>query len=138
MRKSVRRATPDGDGEKKRQKSLPAHFPDALFRLRTRFLSILASRPGPENRQKTVPKRIPFGFFCGRKSFLLRFLRSGAFRKGPGPIPEAPEALPDQIFKNFTMLFCWFLRFFFAGCVPILSGFVGLRRDVAGIRAQPQ
>ena len=27
------------------------------------------------------------------------------------------------------------LRYFFAGCVPILSGFVGFRRDVAGIRA---
>ena len=37
-----------------------------------------------------------------------------------------------------TILFCWFLRFFFAGCVPILSGFVGFRRDVAGIRAQPE
>ena len=40
VRKSVRRATPDGDGEKKRQKSLPAPSPDALFRLRARFLSI--------------------------------------------------------------------------------------------------
>ena len=40
--------------------------------------------------------------------------------------------------KNFTILFCWFLRFFFAGCVPILSGFVGFRRDVAGIRIQTQ
>ena len=69
----------------------------------------------------------------------LYFLRSSAFRKGPRPIPEAPEALPDQIFfKNFTILFCWFLRFFFAGCVPILSGFVGFRRDVAGIRIQTQ
>ena len=68
----------------------------------------------------------------------LYFLRSSAFRKGPGAIPEAPEALPDQIFfKNFTILFCWFLRFFFAGCVPIFSGFVGFRRDVAGICTQP-
>ena len=30
------------------------------------------------------------------------------------------------------------LRYFFAGCVRILSGFVGFRRDVAGIHAQPQ
>ena len=37
-----------------------------------------------------------------------------------------------------TILFCWFLRFFFAGCVPILSGFVGFRRDFAGIRIQTQ
>ena len=56
VRKSVRRATPNGDGEKKRQKPPPAPSPDALFRPRARFLSILGSRPGPENRQKTVPK----------------------------------------------------------------------------------
>ena len=69
----------------------------------------------------------------------LYFLRSSAFRKGPGPIPEAPEALPDQIFlKYFTILFCKFLRFFFAGCVLILSEFVGFRRDLAGIRIQTQ
>ena len=53
--------------------------------------------------------------------------------------PNCINNLPDQIFfKNFTILFCWFLRFFFAGCVPILSGFVGFRRDVAGIRIQTQ
>ena len=56
VRKSVRRATPNGDREKKRQKPLPAPSPDALFRLRARFLSMLGSRPGPENRPKTVPK----------------------------------------------------------------------------------
>ena len=41
-------------------------------------------------------------------SIFLRFLRSGAFRKGPGPIPEAPEALPDQRFSRI-------LRYFSAG-----------------------
>ena len=30
------------------------------------------------------------------------------------------------------------LRYFFAGCVRILSGFVGFRLDVARARAQPQ
>ena len=59
LQKSVRRATPNGNRKKKRQKPLPAPSPDALFRLRTRFLSILGSRPGPENRQKTLPKRVP-------------------------------------------------------------------------------
>ena len=63
VRKSVRRATPDGDGEKKRQKSLPAPSPDALFRLRARFLSILGSRPGPENRQKRPRSQYLVNFF---------------------------------------------------------------------------
>ena len=56
LQKSVRRATPNGDGKKKRQKPLPAPSPDVLFRLRARFLSILGSRPGPQNRQKPAPK----------------------------------------------------------------------------------
>ena len=81
---------------------------------------------GTQNRAKTGPEGFPNLIVDVIFSIFLRFLRSGAFRKGPGPIPEAPEALPDQIFfKNFTILFCWFLRFFFAGCVPIFSGFVG-------------
>ena len=35
----------------------------------------------------------------------MRFLRSGAFRKGPGPIPEAPGTLPDQILQRFCDTF---------------------------------
>ena len=49
VRKSVRRATPNGTGKKKRQKLLPAPSPDALFRLRARFLSTLGSRPDLKN-----------------------------------------------------------------------------------------
>ena len=93
---------------------------------------------GTQNHAKNHPRSQGQVVFLRPKINFLHFLRSGAFRKGPGAIPEAPEALPDQIFNNFTILFCWFLRFFFAGCVPILSGFVGFRRDVAGIRIQTQ
>ena len=96
---------------------------------------------GTRKSAKNGPEAHTLLIFFRPEIVFLRFLRSGAFREGPGPIPEAPEALrlPVQIFfKNFTILFCWFLRFFFAGCVPILSGFVGFRRDVAGIRIQTQ
>ena len=36
------------------------------------------------------------------KTHFLRFLRSGAFRKGAGPFPEATETLPDQILIDFA------------------------------------
>ena len=71
LQKSVRRATPNGTGEKKRQKSLLAPSPDALFRSRTRFLSISGSRPGPKINPKPLPRRgisyfltTLFRFFC--------------------------------------------------------------------------
>ena len=57
LQKSIRRATPNGTGEKNRQKSLPAPSPDALFRSRARFWSIWGVRPGAENRQKLVFSR---------------------------------------------------------------------------------
>ena len=55
LRKSVRRATPNGDRNKKRQNPLLAACPHALFRIRARFWWILGSLPGP----KIVPKLIP-------------------------------------------------------------------------------
>ena len=48
LRKSVPRATPNDNGARKREKSVPAPSPDALFRPRARFWSILASWPGPK------------------------------------------------------------------------------------------
>ena len=54
VQKSVRRATPNGDPKQKRQKSVPAASPDAIFRSRARFCWILGSRPGP----KIVPKLV--------------------------------------------------------------------------------
>ena len=57
VHKSVRRATPNLTGKKKRQKSIPASSPDALFRLRARFLSIFGSRPAPKMASGTRPER---------------------------------------------------------------------------------
>ena len=65
--------------------------------------------------------------YCLRlQSFFWRFVRSGVFRKRPGPILEAPWTLPDQILQGFL-----------AGSVGILSCFVEFRRNVAGIHRQP-
>ena len=47
LQKSVRRATPNGNGKRNRQKSFPAPSPDALFRPWARFGSILGSLLGP-------------------------------------------------------------------------------------------
>ena len=47
IRKSVRREASNGDPKQKRQKSVPAASPDAIFRSRARFCWILGSRPGP-------------------------------------------------------------------------------------------
>ena len=82
VRKSIRRATPNGTGEKKRQKSLPAPSPDALFRLRARFLSILGSRPGPK-----IAKKRPRGVWVpilGPHFFdFLAFSSLGRVPEGP-------------------------------------------------------
>ena len=62
IQKSVRRTTPNGTGKKKRQKSLPAPSPDALFRSRAKFLSILGSRPDPKMALKPAPAKKTCGF----------------------------------------------------------------------------
>ena len=41
----------------------------------------------------------------GPGSVFWRFVRSGVFRKRPGPIPEAPGSLPDQILQRFCDIF---------------------------------
>ena len=125
MRKSVRRATPDGDGEKKRQKSLPAPSPDALFRLRARFSSILGSRPGPKIAKKRSRSESLLDFFAAGNRFFA-FSSLGRVPEGSRTDSGGSGGSPgSEIFKNFTIFFCRFLRFFFAGCVPIFSGFVG-------------
>ncbi len=66
-----------------------------------------------------------------------------------GRVPEgsrdrfkAPGDPPGQdfgrIFLKFLVGFRKHLQYFFADSVGILSGFVGFRRDVAGIRIQTQ
>ena len=95
------------------------------FSLPGPFLVDFGLPAGPQKSPKTgPPAREQVDFFAPEIVF-LRFLRSGAFRKGPGPIPEAPGTLPDQILIDF------------AGSAGILSGFVGFRRDVTGIHRRP-
>ena len=105
FQKSVRRATPNGTVKKNRQKSFPAPSPDALFRSRARFWSILGSRPGAQIVRKTAPGGELIRFGAHVFVFFVCFLRSGAFRKGPGAIPEAPGTLPEQILRKFCDTF---------------------------------
>ena len=138
LQKSIRRVAPNGTGKKNRQKSFPALSPDVLFRSRARFWLILGSRPGAQIVRKTAPggELIRFG---AHVLFFFVFSSLGCVPEGSRTDSGGSGGPPgSEIFKNFTILFCWFLRFFFAGCVPILSGFVGFRRDVAGIRIQTQ
>ena len=76
-------------------------------RLRTHFFA-----PGPVFGRFWDPGRVPKLrksrpwetrrlFWEHTFSIFWRFLRSGAFRKGPGAIPEAPGTLPDQILRGF-------------------------------------
>ena len=130
LQKSVQRATPNGIGKKKRQKSLPAPSLDALFRSRARFLSILGSRPGPKIVPKPhLEKIIRRLFGSANRFFAFLSLRcvpegsrtdSGASRDRRGPDFE-------RFWDNYLLVPCGFL-----------SGFVGFRRGVAGIRIQPQ
>ena len=104
FQKSVRRATPNGIGEKKCQRSLPAPPLDVFFRSRARFWSILGSRPGPKISLKPAPAKKSCGFSRPEINFLL-FLRSGVFQEGPGALPEAPGTLPEQISVGFCNTF---------------------------------
>ena len=89
LQKSIRRATPNSNGKKKRQKSLPAPSPDALFRPRARFLSILGSRPDLKNHKKPPPKKCSQNFFAPGRVF-CRFW-------GPGQVPKlSPNSFPQK------------------------------------------
>ena len=64
------------------------------------------TRKSPKNRpwpQSPV-------YFLRLQSFFWRFVRSGVFRKRPGPILEAPWTLPDQILSDFARFFGRFRR----------------------------
>ena len=145
LQKSIRRATPNGTGKKNRQKSLPAPSPDALFRSRARFLSILGSRPGPKIVPKPVPAKKCTGILAAKNRFFafssLRRVPEGS-RSDSGGSGDPPGPDFDKIFHKAFRFFgsdsYRILRCFFDGCVGILLGFVGFRRGVAGIRIQPQ
>ena len=129
LQKSIRRATPNGTGEKNRQKSLPAPSPDALFRARARFLSILGSRPEPKIGSKPVPGKKSCGILAPGNHFF-------AF-SSPGCVPEASRVDSGGSADPPGPDFASILHSFFAGSVGILSWFVGFRRNVAGIPRQP-
>ena len=84
----------------------------------------------PKSTQNRPFKKCSVSFLA-RKIAFLNFRRSGVFRMGPGPILEAPGTLLDQILIGFWDTF-WLVSCRF------LSGLVGFRRDVAGIRIQPR
>ena len=130
LQKSIRRATPNGTGKKKRQKSLPAPSPDALFRPRARFLSILDSRPGPKIDYKTDPGKKSTGILAA-ETYVFAF---SSLRRVPEGSRSASGGSGDPPGADFGRI----LQYFFADSVGIFSKIVGFRRDVAGIRTQPQ
>ena len=106
----MRRATPNGNGKKNRQKSLPAPSPDALFRLRAHFLSILGSRTDLKIGKKNVPERHEAYFL----TTLFRFLGVLFARVCSGSVPGRFWRLrgpPRTRFCNdFARFFCRFRR----------------------------
>ena len=124
FQKSIRRATRNGVSKKNQKKSFPAPSPDALFRLRTRFGSILGSRPGPKIEPKPVPAKKSAGILAAKTCFfafpsLPRVPEGSRSDSGGSGDPPGPD-------------FEKILRYFFAGCVGILRGLVrGLCADLA-------
>ena len=134
FQKSVRRATPNGIGKKKRQTSLQAPSPDALFRSRTRFWSIfgsiLESRPDPKMAKK-LPQGNTTPIFWQHFFDFLAFCSLGRVPEGSRSASGGSEDPPGPDFARI-------LQYFFAGSIRILSDLLEFRRDVAGIRTQPQ
>ena len=105
-------------------------FLAVLFGSRIDFWSIFGSRPGPKMASKPAPAKNSTGILVAENQFfafssLGRVPEGSRTDSGGSGDPPAPD---------FEMI----LRYFFAASVGILSGFVGFRRDVAGIRIQPQ
>ena len=78
----------------------------------------------------------------------MRFLRSGAFRRGPGAILEAPGTLPDQILIRFFIKlydfsdqipvgFCDTFLTVASGSCRGLSGFAGVSPGSASNLSDP-
>ena len=133
LQKSVR--TPNGNGARKCKRSFPAPSPDALFRARDyslvdfgvpgRSQNCLRLQPGKSFRWDSTFLGVTFF------STLLRLLRLGVFRKGPGAIPEAPGTLPSKISDVFSDMF----RCFLLGSVRDLAGSAGgLPERTGGLR----
>ena len=109
LRKSVRRATPNGTGKKNPQKSLPAPSPDALFRSRARFLSILGSRPGPKIDPKPLLQKI-FRRLFGSASRFFAFLSLGCVPDGSRTHSGDSRDRPGTNFARILQYFCTGIR----------------------------
>ena len=111
---------PESDSEwqrqEKRQKTLLATSPDGLFRSRTRFWSILGSRPDPQNHQtsslcllREPPWRPVYklrealgSLEASGERFYVDFGCSGCL---PGAMFGAPGASWERFWRKFSMLF---------------------------------
>ena len=118
LQKSVRRATLNVTGKKKWQKSFPAPSPDVLFRSRARFWSILGSRPEPKMELKPCPEKSTTSVGVS-KNWFFAFL---SLRRVPGPVPETPGTLPDQI----LLQFCGTFPPISSGSCRVFSGSAGM------------
>ena len=98
---------PESDSERRRQvkttKTACGVVSGRTFSPLGSFFVDFGLPAGPQNRQKTAPKARSILFW--KHTFLIfwRFLRSGVFRKGPGPILEAPGMLPDGILADLSV-----------------------------------
>ena len=117
LQKSVQRLTPNSNGTRKRKTSLPAPSPDALFRPRARFQSILGSRPDPKIGPRPVPKSTPQVLFRVRRStFCVVFarVRSGRvpnrIRRLRGPVQSGFREDFFGFRSNFWTFVSAFLR----------------------------
>ena len=132
LQKSVRRPTPNGNGKKNRQNSLPATSPGLLFRPRARFLSILGSRTDPKMAPKTGPHPNDASFFCGRKSISCVFFARTCSGRLPDRFWRLRRPSRARFRKDFAIFFGTFLRGSYVCCVCCR-----FHRGVAGIHRQP-
>ena len=89
---------------------------------------------GSQNGAKTDPEDRSKLIFSRLFAPEIRFFAFSSLGRVPEGSRSDSGGSGDPSGPDFERI----LRYFFAGCVRILSGFVGFRQDVAGIRAQPQ
>ena len=91
---------------------------------------MFGSRPGPKMAPKP-PLAKNFRLLFAPKN---RFFEFSSLKRVPEGSRTDSGGSGDPPGPDFEKI----LRYFFAGCVGILVGFVGFRQDVAGIRSRPQ
>ena len=105
LRKSVPRATPNHNVARKRKKSVPKPSPDALFRPRARFWSILGSRLGPKIDPKPPLQKIIRRLF-GSASRCFAFLSLGCVSDGSRTDSGGSGDPPGPDFARILRYFC--------------------------------